>query len=502
MSRPLTVGTAGHVDHGKTTLVRSLTGRDTDRLAEEKRRGISIELGFAQLNLGLRSLSLVDVPGHERFVRTMIAGASGIDLYLMVIAADDGVMPQTREHLLVLRALGIEQGVVALSRCDLSDEERRACARAQAEKLFPASEVVEVSAKTGQGLEGLRGALSRVAGAVDRKTSRAERPEDVVLHVDRAFTISGRGTVVTGTLWAGTVAHGDQVLVLPQGVRARVREIQVHDRRQDAAGAGQRVALNLAGVKREEVDRGSVLVGEGSELSPTYRMNIALEVLSEELREHERVQVHHGTRQTPARARLLSGARLQLRLESPLLAGEGDRVVIRRISPPETLGGGPVVNPQAADRHPLESAGSAANPDAPTPAPPGGPSAESLLSLAILTSLESDGDTPRGAQALAESHGMDRHETLEALKALTAAGAVVRIGPDVYYPHPRLEELRGRILAMVEGSGEVTVAQVRDALGVSRKYAQALLHHLDSTKATLRKGDVHVLRRTRVLDKP
>ncbi len=253
--KPLTLGTAGHIDHGKTVLVRALTGVDTDRLPEEQARGISIELGYAPLELPSgRRLSVVDVPGHERFVRTMVAGATGIDLFLMVVAADDGVMPQTREHAAVLRALGVEIGVVAVTKADVADPARAA---AEAADLLPGAEVVPVAAPAGEGVGELRAALERAAA----RAGEAERAEGPLrLHVDRSFTIRGAGTVVTGTLWSGTAARGDEVLILPAGTAARVRSVQVHDEPRERAEAGQRVALNLAGVARDEVARGDVIV--------------------------------------------------------------------------------------------------------------------------------------------------------------------------------------------------------------------------------------------------
>src|SRR5215203_2501794 len=254
---PLTVGTAGHVDHGKTTLVQALTGRDTDRLKEEKERGISIELGYAPLELPSgRRVSVVDVPGHERFVRTMVAGATGIDLFLMVVAADDGVMPQTREHAAVLAALGLRSGVVAVTKADLADPARAA---AEAAELFPGAEVVPVAAPSGEGLDELRAALDRVASGLPARASGGA----LRLHVDRSFTIRGAGTVVTGTLWEGTAARGDEVRILPAGTAARIRSVQVHDEPRERAEAGQRVALNLAGVARDEVARGDVVVAAG-----------------------------------------------------------------------------------------------------------------------------------------------------------------------------------------------------------------------------------------------
>ncbi|MDA0169386.1 selenocysteine-specific translation elongation factor, partial [Solirubrobacter taibaiensis] len=254
---PLTLGTAGHIDHGKTALVAALTGVDTDRLPEEKARGISIALGYAPLSLPGGQVSVVDVPGHERFVRTMVAGATGIDLYLMVVAADDGVMPQTREHAAVLAALGVNVGVVAITKTDLASSDR---ATAEAAALLPGAEIVPVSVRTGAGLEKLRAALAR---AVVRVSSRiSDGP--LRLHVDRVFTVRGAGTVVTGTLWSGVAARGDHVLVLPAGRAARVRAVEVHDEPVDRASAGQRVALNLAGLDRDEVRRGDVVVAPPS----------------------------------------------------------------------------------------------------------------------------------------------------------------------------------------------------------------------------------------------
>ncbi len=299
---PLTLGTAGHIDHGKTALIRALTGVDTDRLPEERERGISIELGYAPLTLpGGRRLSVVDVPGHERFVRTMVAGATGIDLYLMTVAADDGVMPQTREHAAVLAALGVRAGVVAVTKADVADP---GPALEQAAELLPGAEAVAVSARTGEGLDALAAALDRAAAGLP---GRAGAGGGLVLHVDRAFTIRGAGTVVTGTLWSGSAGRGDHVELLPSGERARVRGVQVHDAVVDRAQAGQRVALNLAGVPIDRVARGDVVVGDARNVpgtvlarpEVTYRVDAALDWISPELRPAggARVAVHHGTRE-------------------------------------------------------------------------------------------------------------------------------------------------------------------------------------------------------------
>ena len=268
---PLTLGTAGHIDHGKTALIKALTGVDTDRLPEERVRGISIALGYAKLTLpSSRELSVIDVPGHERFVRTMVAGATGIDMYLMTIAADDGVMPQTREHAAVLHALGVGAGVVAVTKSDLADPE---LALVEASELLPGAELVAVSARTGEGLEALRAVLDRVAAQL---RSRADEGDEAArLHIDRVFTIRGAGTVVTGTLWSGSIGQGDDVVVLPSRRRARVRGVQVHDVAVERAVAGQRVAVNLTGLAVDEIDRGDVLAPAGADLRPTYLMTAA-----------------------------------------------------------------------------------------------------------------------------------------------------------------------------------------------------------------------------------
>ncbi|MGZ4440288.1 MAG: selenocysteine-specific translation elongation factor, partial [Gaiellaceae bacterium] len=329
---PLTVGTAGHIDHGKTWLVRALTGKDTDRLPEEQARGISIDLGYAPLDLpDGRRLSLVDVPGHERFVRTMIAGATGIDLFLLVIDALEGARPQTLEHLAVLRLLGVESGVVAVTKADLADAETLDLALAEAHELVPTAEVVAVSAKTGAGLEALRAALGRVTPG-ERDPERATR-----LYIDRVFTLQGIGTIATGTLWSGTIAAGDLLRVEPQGREVRVRAVQVHDAPVERAEAGQRVAVNLPAVGRRELARGDVLVEPGH-----YPLSYRLDVRVDELEPiPAAVTVHLGTNAVPARV-ARSGPYAQLRLREPLVAARGDRIVLRTET---TVGGGIVLDP-------------------------------------------------------------------------------------------------------------------------------------------------------------
>jgi selenocysteine-specific elongation factor len=493
-AQPLTIGTAGHIDHGKTALVRALTGRDTDRLSEEKRRGISIELGFAELDLGGRRLSLIDVPGHERFVRTMIAGASGIDMFILVIAADDGVMPQTREHLAVLSALGVESGLIALTKCDRCDREVRRLATEDSRALAPGLPLVEVSARTGEGLEELRRRLGELAEATRPATKSIGG--DPVLHVDRAFTLSGHGTVVTGTLWSGRLRRGEKVLVLPQQREARVRSIEVHDRALEEAEARRRVALNLGGVSLDEVSRGDVVTVPGAPVESTFRLDVELLGRGSEIIAENRVQAHLGTRETAARVVDLGEGMAQLRLEQPLMARRGDRVVIRRIAPPDTLGGGRIADP-APRRH---GPGKPAQPEPPRrrmPRPIAEPISPGPLALRVLAELRRDGLRTRGAGELADSLGTERRRVEGALRELVAARELVRLKPDVHYPARQYERLRHAVLARARRGGSTSIAEVRDMLGVSRKYAQALLEHLDGEKALRREGDRHVLRRSR-----
>src|SRR3954463_3045636 len=306
---PLTVGTAGHIDHGKTALVEALTGKNTDRLPEEHDRGISIDLGYAPLELpDGTSLSVVDAPGHERFVRTMVAGASGIDLFLLVIDAGEGARPQTHEHLAILRLLGIEHGVVALTKADAVDGETLELARAEAEELVRAP-VVTTSARTGAGLDELRAALAEVAARV----ARHDAGGPARLHVDRSFTLRGIGTVATGTLWSGTIGEGDELSLEPRGRTVRVRSVQVHDRGVERAEAGQRVAAALPGVERQELRRGDVLVTPGA-LRPSFRLDVLVEPLGEI---PARVVLHHGTAETTARVARAGDRFAQLRLSRP-----------------------------------------------------------------------------------------------------------------------------------------------------------------------------------------
>ena len=329
---PLTVGTAGHVDHGKTWLVRALTGKDTDRLPEEQRRGLSIDLGYAPLDLGDgQRLSLIDVPGHERFVRNMVAGATGIDLFLLVVDSAEGPRQQTHEHLRILRLLGIHSGVVAVTKADAVEEHRLAEALAGARRLAPEAETVAVSAKTGAGIDALRATLARAAAGV-RPRSSDEPPR---LFVDRAFTLRGLGTIATGTLWSGSIGPGDVLAAEPGGGRVRVRSVEVHDEAVERAEAGQRVAVALPRVSPARLPRGTALVEPGA-YAATHRLDVRLEELDPV---PPRMTVHHGSAETPARLRHRDGI-AQLRLAKPLVAAPGDRVLLRART---TLGAGVVL---------------------------------------------------------------------------------------------------------------------------------------------------------------
>jgi len=331
---PLVVGTAGHIDHGKTWLVRALTGKDTDRLPEEHERGISIDLGYAPLELpGGLHLSLVDVPGHERFVRNMVAGATGVDLFLLVIDAAEGARPQTHEHLAILRLLEIPRGVVAVTKADAVEPEQVELAVAEAAELVPEAEVVAVSAKTGAGLDELRAALARAAEAVERP----ERFAATRLWIDRAFSLRGIGTVVTGTLWSGSIAAGDLLRLEPRGRAVRVRSVQVHDQPVEVAEAGQRVAVNLPAIERGDLRRGDALVDPGH-YPVSYRLDVVLDELEPV---PAAVKVHLGTADVAVRV-VRSGRFAQLRLDEPVVAARGDRFVLRTET---TVGGGRVVDP-------------------------------------------------------------------------------------------------------------------------------------------------------------
>jgi selenocysteine-specific elongation factor len=354
------IGTAGHVDHGKTEIVKALTGRDTDRLSEEKRRGISIVLGFAPLDLGNGIVAgVVDVPGHERFVKNMVSGATGVDLALLVVAADEGVMPQTAEHLEVLRLLGVERGVVAITKVDLVDAEITELVESELGDLLEATPLehapfVRTSIVTGEGIDDLRAALRDEIGKVRERDSG----DFFRMPVDRVFTRSGIGTIVTGTTWSGEVRKGEELVVEPLGRTVRVREVQQFDAVLDRATAGIRTALALHGVRVGDVSIGDQVLTAGV-LSPSSMMNASVEISTlagSRLGNRQRVRIHHAAGEIMARVILLDAEKLgegergyvQLRLEKRTVARRGDRFVIRSYSPMRVIAGGRILDPAAA----------------------------------------------------------------------------------------------------------------------------------------------------------
>ena len=359
MRRRIILGTAGHIDHGKTSLVKALTGIDTDRLKEEKERGITIELGFAHLTLPDGTLvGIVDVPGHERFVKNMVAGASGIDVVALVVAADEGVMPQTEEHLEICELLGIRHGLVVITKIDMVDEEWLELVEEDIKEhvkgtFLEGAPIVKVSSVTGKGLKEFLDTLNNLIQKIpERQSGQIFR-----LPIDRVFTIKGFGTVVTGTSISGKVKVGDEVTVYPKGINCKVRSIQVHGRSVEETGPSTRTALSLQGVNKEDIERGYVVASKDS-LFPSYILDVFLTYLSsakKTLRNREKVRFHVGTSEVLANVVLLDREELmpseqcyaQIRLEEPVTVLRGDRFVIRSYSPVRTIGGGEIVHPLA-----------------------------------------------------------------------------------------------------------------------------------------------------------
>jgi selenocysteine-specific elongation factor len=370
---PFVIGTAGHIDHGKTSLVKALTGQDTDRLKEEKERGISIDLGFAYFDLpdGTRA-GVVDVPGHERFIRNMVAGAHGIDLVVFTVAADDGVMPQTEEHFDIVHVLGIRQAIFVITKVDLVDESRVAEVNDEIRALvagsrFDRAPVIRCSVATGQGLRDVREQIERTLQRLaEAGRDDGMRVRDFRLPVDRVFLLQGHGLVVTGTALSGEVRVGDQVRCLPGGQLFRVRSVQVHNETMGAAGRGQRVALNLTGHEKPSIERGDVICHEQITMT-TSRFDASIEVrtTAKGVKNHQRVRVHLGTAERIGTLILLGtdqwprprqSAFCQLALTDPLVAMRGDHFVIRDQTAQRTLGGGIVIHP-LAHRHKRSEAG-------------------------------------------------------------------------------------------------------------------------------------------------
>jgi len=537
---PLTIGTAGHIDHGKTWLVRALTGKDTDRLPEERERGISIDLGYAPLELpDGRRLSLIDVPGHERFVRSMVAGATGIDLFLLVIDAAEGARPQTHEHLAILHLLGIELGVVAVTKADAVDAETLELAVEEARQLVPGAEVVAVSAKTGAGLDELRATLARAADLVFQKHN-VDNPAR--LYVDRVFSLRGIGTVVTGTLWSGTIGEGEILRAEPSGREVRVRSVQVHEQPVARAEAGQRVALALPGVERTELQRGDALVAPAA-FRAGYRLDVALQELAP-IPNGARLLVHHGTSAVLARVVRGGDGHAQLRLARPVVAARGDRFVLRGAT---TVGGGIVLD-AAPTRHAdparfeqaergetvvhapvlvdgewrfsdewlaelrgsLDEQIAAAEALDPGVTAPVAPWARDVLALLPFERNGSKLYRPGAAASLGE-----RAEDAAALEAeladsepaavkvddaelarfLERQGRLVRLGSGYAISAAAYDRARALVVEDCERSGRIALARFRDLAGCGRRDAQLLLERLDADGVTRRDGEARVLRR-------
>ena len=616
------IGTAGHVDHGKSALVQALTGIDPDRLREEKERGLTIDLGFAWLTLpNGEEVSLVDVPGHERFIKNMLAGVGGIDLALLVVAADEGVMPQTREHLAIIDLLGVEHGVVAITKADLVEPELAALAAADIEEALrgttlEGAPIVVCSAVTRTGLDELLTALQNELARTPAKRDIG-RPR---LPIDRAFTIAGFGTVVTGTLIAGALRLGQEVEVAPAGLRARIRGLQAHGQKVEVAPPGRRTAVNLAGMAVEELDRGMVVASPGW-LRPATALDVrlrAVRYLTRPLRHNTTVTLHTGAAEVEGRLLLLDRdevppgeeAWAQVRLSRPVAAVRGDRFVVR--DPNDTLGGGRIVDTQAR-RHrrfhpptvekleamdrgsPREAVLMAVAASEPVSLRdlPGGLDLSAEDALAAVTEAVAAGEllaldggppaegtllytgegfaalTARLTDVLSAHHrqfplrsGISREELrrrlglesrafdqtaslwvergeikeasgsvslagheprpdaaqeerarqlLAALRSqpfsppaldgdddllsyLEGRGDVVWVGEGIVFAAEAYREMVGRVVAHLRERQTVTLAQVRDLLGTSRKYAQALLEHMDEERITRRVGDERVLR--------
>jgi selenocysteine-specific elongation factor len=451
------IGTAGHIDHGKSTLVRMLTGINPDRLKEEQERGITIDLGFAHHDVGDTRLAFVDVPGHERFVKNMLAGAGGIDLVMLVVAADESVMPQTREHFGICRLLRVPAGVIVLTKIDVADADMQELAALEVRELTAGSflgqaPIVTVSGRTGEGLEGLTAALIAASSAVPRRP--IDRPAR--LPIDRVFTMKGFGTVVTGTLVAGTLRTDDDLLLLPSGTPVKVRGLHVHGAEATRGVAGQRVAVNLAGAAVDEVSRGDTLCVRGA-AEITQRFDVALELLADAraLKHGARVRFHQGTTEIIGRVGLAGGrdgrgsaaevppggqAYARVRLELPAVLTRGDRFVLRAYSPAVTIGGGVVLDPlpprMALRTEPARRRFALLDPNA-------------TDDLALVTGIAEErggAGVPRGA--LVSRLGLAPSAALDLVERLEKAGRVATV-EDSVVPVTALADLGAALLAAI-----------------------------------------------------
>ena len=440
------IGMAGHVDHGKTELVKALTGVDTDRLAEEKKRGITIDLGFARLDFPDGSCaSIVDVPGHERFIKNMLAGAGGVDLAMLVVAADEGFMPQTVEHLDILQLLGVKDGLIVLTKTDLVDEDwlnmLEEDVKSRVKGTFLEDKpILRTSVRTGEGVEALREALHDLTLHAEEKSARTP----FRLPIDRVFSVDGFGTIVTGTLIDGHIAVGDEAQLMPLGNQCRVRNLQVHGRDVSAVYAGQRAAVNLAGIKKESISRGDVLCRTDS-MQPSLMLDVKLQNLPDSKRIIEsgsRLHLYHGAAVRLAKAVLLDRDELrpgesclaQLRLTEPMAVKQGDRFVIRFYSPVETIGGGTVLDPRPLrhKRHDLAVLDSLILRE------------QGSGSQRLLQAAEEFGVSLPDSSQLAERSGLDTGTAVSLLADLLNQGKLAEPLPDRYAAASALDTLWDR----------------------------------------------------------
>ena len=456
MRRSIVIGTAGHIDHGKSALVRALTGTDPDRLKEEQDRGITIDLGFAHVNGDEVDLSFVDVPGHERFVKNMLAGAGGIDMVMLVIAADESVMPQTREHFQICELLHVPAGIIVLTKTDIADADMQEIAALEARELaahsfLAAAPLVGVSSKTGQGIDRLRAALYELAGTV-----RERSPDGPVrLPIDRVFTIKGFGTVVTGTLLSGSLSDEQELAVLPGDRRVKVRGLQVHGTRESSAGAGHRVAVNLGGADVTDLSRGDTLAEPGA-FDATRRVDVVLDLLPEArtFKHGARVRFHHGTSELIGRVALAArrgtddvvgelppgaSAYARVRLESPAVLTRGDRFIVRAYSPSITVGGGAVLDPHPSRTGIRTAAGIARLRQL-----------DGDEDAAVTTFVRDRGPAGLSQAALVSRAGLSRKAGGALVERLVRGGAVVVV-EDLIVAAGVLEALASRLLSELQG---------------------------------------------------
>ncbi|MDR2726346.1 MAG: selenocysteine-specific translation elongation factor [Candidatus Adiutrix sp.] len=490
------IGTAGHVDHGKTSLIKALTGIDTDRLAQEKERGITIEAGFAHLELPAgQKAGIVDVPGHERFIKNMLAGAAGIDVALLVVAADDGIMPQTREHLDILRLLGLTRGLIALTKCDLAEDDwlelvRDDLARLTRGTFLDNSPIIEVSVETGQGLPELKAALAETVASLDFRVADGR----FRLPLDRVFTLTGFGTVVTGTLMDGPVKAGEAAAVYPEGLPAKIRSLEVHSRPVEVAWPGQRVAVNL-NLKKEKLARGLVLAAADS-LQPTLMLDVRLEVLPDSpfsVKNGSWVHLYLGAGEFLAKVVLLEKDELaegassfaQLRLVSPATARKDDRFVIRFYSPLITIGGGVVLDPSPLKRrrHKPQIISQMATKEAGSPL--------ERLELAVKERPE----TFPALEELVRRAGLDPAQVKEDAQILVREGRLRRLTREVFIHRRELDRLRTRLQELLADwhaknpfSPGMSLEEVRSRLlpKAGQAVADAVLTGLEEEKFLVR----------------